>query len=122
MGLGSAGKGEVSLADARQKAQEARHLLNSGVDPINHRRNAEKIQRTVPTFGEMADAYVTDHAPTFHNTKHLAQWKMTLGDNYCKAIRQKAVSEITTEDVLAVLRPIWDTVPETDQPPPSGPV
>ncbi len=113
MGLGGAGKGEVSLADARQKAQEARHLLNSGVDPINHRKNAEQIQRTVPTFGEMADAYVKDHAPTFHNAKHLAQWKTTLGDSYCKTLRQKTVSEITTEDVLAVLRPIWEKVPET---------
>ena len=37
MGLGSAGKGGVSLADAREMAADARKLLNNGKDPIEER-------------------------------------------------------------------------------------
>jgi len=32
---------------------------------------------------------------------------------YAKLLREKPVNEITTADVLEVLRPIWQTIPET---------
>ena len=38
---------------------------------------------------------------------------MTLGDAYCKPIRSKPLADITVDDILAVLRPVWNTVPET---------
>ncbi|WP_342587321.1 phage integrase central domain-containing protein [Pseudaminobacter soli (ex Li et al. 2025)] len=51
--------------------------------------------------------------PSFRNEKHIAQWEMTLGDAYCKSLRSKAVAEITTHDVLAVLTTIWQPKAET---------
>ena len=39
------------------------------------------------------------------NPKHVEQWRMTLKE-YAKPIRSKMLDQITTEDVLAVLRPI----------------
>ena len=50
--------------------------------------------------------------PSWKNTKHRAQWQMTLRV-YCKPLRDLPVDQITTEDVIAVLQPIWRTVPET---------
>jgi hypothetical protein len=47
MGLGS--YPEVGLAEAREKALEARRLVRSGVDPIAER----KTERGVPTFGAL---------------------------------------------------------------------
>ena len=38
---------------------------------------------------------------------------MTLGDAYCALIRPKPIWAISTEDILAVLEPVWQTVPET---------
>ena len=38
---------------------------------------------------------------------------MTLGDDYCSSIRKKAVSDVTTADVVEILKPIWTTKPET---------
>ena len=38
---------------------------------------------------------------------------MTLGDAYCKPIRSKPLADINVDDILAVLRPVWNTVPET---------
>ena len=33
--------------------------------------------------------------------------------DYCAAIRNKPVSKLTTEDALRVLKPLWQTRPET---------
>lgn len=111
MGLGAAGKGAVSLAEARQKAEECRRWLREGRDPIEASKAADA--RAVPTFGAFADEYIETHGPKFRNAKHLAQWKMTLGDAYCASIRPKRLDAIGTEEVLEVLKPIWQKVPET---------
>jgi integrase len=99
----------VSLADARAKAGEARQALADGINPMSARKSAAEI----PTFGDFADELIKEIAGGFRNEKHVEQWKMTLGDAYCKAIRKKKVNEITTQDVLGVLKPVWTTVPET---------
>jgi hypothetical protein len=101
-GLGSAGKGGVSLKDARDKATDGRKLVKDGIDPIAHwnKTGAE----TVPTFGAMADDYVEAHKGSWRNEKHAAQWKMTL-TSYCGPIRKVPVDKVDTEGVLAVLKP-----------------
>jgi integrase len=108
MGLGSASRAGVSLARARELATAARTTLAAGGDPLKTR----KAERAVPTFGECADAYVEAHRASWRNEKHVAQWKMTL-TTYCAPIRCMPVSEVDTEAVLKVLKPIWDLLPET---------
>src|SRR5258707_8901684 len=46
------------------------------------------------------------------NEKHKAQWKSTL-ETYAAPLRAKAVDTVATDDVLAVLKPIWTTKAET---------
>lgn len=106
MGLG--GFPAVSLAMARTKAASARTALASGLSPRELREGP-----AIPTFAEAANAYIATHAPRYRNAKHVYQWRQTMGAAYCGAIRCKPVSDITTEDVLAVLAPIWQTKPET---------
>jgi integrase len=48
----------------------------------------------------------------FRNEKHKAQWKSTL-ETYAVPLRAKPVDTIATDDVLAVLKPIWTTKAET---------
>ena len=103
----------MSLNEARRKALEARIMLNDGVDPLVERAATRRATVAVPSFGEFADEYVVLHRPRFRNDKHAAQWKTTLGDAYCKAIRSRPVSAIDTEAVLTVLQPVWTQVPET---------
>jgi hypothetical protein len=114
MGLGSAAKGGVPLAEARQKADAARAILRSGNDPmaVMGKDAREKADRTIPTFGQFADEYIAAHRPKFRNEKHAAQWEMTVGDAYCKAIRHLPVDTVDTEAILKVLQPIWQKVPE----------
>ncbi|MCL4767746.1 MAG: integrase arm-type DNA-binding domain-containing protein [Hyphomicrobiaceae bacterium] len=98
----------VTLAGAREKAAKAREALSAGNDPMTARE-----ARDVPTFGKFADSLIDDLAQGFRNEKHVAQWRMTLGDAYCKALRKKPVDEIGTEDVLSVLQPVWKIKQET---------
>lgn len=106
MGLG--GVTAVPLANARKKAEEARGLLADGKDP----RAAKVAEKGVPSFGELADQHIATMSPSWRNPKHRAQWEMTLRE-YAEPLRDKPVNAITTADVLAVLQPIWQRVPET---------
>jgi integrase len=106
MGLGS--YPEVSLAEAREKALAGRRLARSGLNPITERRK----DRGIPAFGELADEIAEHLSEGFRNEKHKAQWKMTL-TVYAEPLRAIPVDRIETADVLAVLRPIWQTKPET---------
>ncbi len=107
MGLG--GLKAVTLARARELAGQARANLQAGVDPIAAKNNAPVV---VPTFGEEADDFIVAMGPQFRNAKHLDQWKMTL-KVYAAPLRTKRVDEVSTADVLEVLKPIWLTKPET---------
>ncbi len=117
MGLGSAGPHGVSLAEAREAAAEARRMLARGADPLDARRTARAEAKAKAaagiTFGEYADAFITLHENEWRNAKHRAQWKATLGDAYCADLRKRPLSEITTEDVLGALRPLWSDRRET---------
>jgi integrase len=106
MGLGSAN--DVTLADARERAADARRTLAKGLNPIDERKRSG----AVPTFGEMADGVCEALAAGFRNDKHKAQWRTTLS-TYANPLRAKPVDTIATEDVLAVLKPIWTEKPET---------
>lgn len=107
MGLG--GLTAVPLAKARELAAEARANLQAKVDPIAAKK---AVQAAIPTFGEMADDFIETMKPQFRNAKHIAQWTMTLTE-YAAPLRKKPVDEITTADVLDVLKPIWLTKSET---------
>ena len=106
MGLGSATT--VDLADARERAAAARRKVAKGINPIEDR----KRDNGIPTFGEMADAVRETLSAGFRNEKHKAQWKMTL-ETYAAPLRPKPVDTIATDDVLAVLKPIWTEKAET---------
>lgn len=106
MGLGAALS--VTLAKARERAAEARKLLADGVSPLE----AKRAGSAVPTFGELADTLVADLGSQWRNPKHRAQWQTTLEKDAAK-LRELSVDRIETADVLAVLKPIWLTKPET---------
>src|SRR5829696_8558205 len=105
-GLGSAR--DVSLARARELAAEARALVADGQDPLTKRA----VAQAKPTFGQMADEVIAAHSPGWRNEKHRAQWRMTL-TKYAAPLRDLPVDEVDTDAVLAVLKSLWDTRPET---------
>jgi integrase len=105
IGFGSAR--DVTLARARELASAARLKLSEGINPKEARRPLEGV-----TFGECADRVIEAMRPSWRNSKHAAQWEMTLRD-YAAPLRRLPVDKITTDDVLLVLKPIWNKKPET---------
>jgi len=111
--------GGVSLARARDLAREARAKLADGRDPIEERagkRDAvkrEAVAASARTFEAAARALVEAKKAGWRSPKHAAQWLATLEQHAFPHIGSKSVAKVGTDDVLAVLRPIWDTTPET---------
>jgi integrase len=81
----------------------------TGQNPIDGARLA-KAER--PTFGQVADDFLSAKQSEWRNAKHRAQWEMTL-QRYCAPLRSRPVDEIDTAAVLEVLKPLWASIPET---------
>ena len=105
IGFGSAR--DVTLARARELAGQARTKLAEGINPKDARRPSGGA-----TFGECADRVIEAMRPSWRNSKHAAQWEMTLRD-YAAPLRRLPADTITTDDVLSVLKPLWSNKPET---------
>ena len=106
----------VSIAEAREKATEARKLLAKGIDPMLA-REAQKAAVTqeaaVPTFETAARTYVEQKKDGWRNSKHAAQWTSTLETYAFPHIGKRKVDSLTPEDFRKVLAPIWLTKAET---------
>lgn len=118
IGLGKAsGPGTVSLADARKAAAIIRAKISSGIDPISEQRiKADQAQADAAkrvTFRDVAEIYLAANADSWKNAKHRAQWQQTLQSRAFPVIGAMPVADIDTPHVLAIIEPIWQSVPET---------
>lgn len=110
--FGLGGLSAVPLAKARDAAADARRLVKAGTNPIEAKRAAKAAEASAKTFGDVADLLLASLSPGFRNKKHAAQWKSTL-QTYAATLLKKPVATIGTDDILAVLQPIWLGKPET---------
>ena len=125
----------TSLADARQKAMQARLQTQAGIDPLRardqERERQQKVSqrehqrrlrtqevkqaaqaRAIP-FKQVAEEYIEAHRAGWKNAKHAQQWENTLATYAEPVIGKLPTADITTEHVLSVLQPIWTMKPET---------
>jgi hypothetical protein len=106
--LGLGALNDVTLAEARVMATEARKLLATGRDTLEARRHV----RAGMTFREAALACIADREGAWRGKRVKEQWLNTLERYAHPAIGASLVSAIDTNDVLRVLRPIWTKRPE----------
>ena len=115
--IGLGGFPDVTLAQARERAREAKDKIRNGIDPIEE-RNAIKAsliaaQRRGLTFADARERYLDAKMDAFGNSKHRAQWRSTL-ENYARpALGPMLVQDSGVQDVLQVLEPIWAAKTET---------
>lgn len=111
MGLG--GFPQISLARAREKALQARDLIESGVDPIDqrkdNRRNLKAGRAKDVTFKTCAEAYIQSHKAQWTNDKHGNQWSSTLEKYAYPVIGELWVRDVQLEHIMRILEPIWST-------------
>lgn len=111
----------VSLAEARDAADEMRRLLRAGQDPIEHRKREREARQEAErqaaagavTFRQVAENYIEAHRAGWRNAKHAAQWGTTLETYTYSHFGDTPVRDIDVEMILRALRPIWTEKPET---------
>lgn len=107
----------VRLAKARELALDAKQQIKAGKDPVIERQKARDAliaeQNRHKTFRECAALFLTQKEKEFKNAKHAAQWHSTLKTYVYPVIGDRLIDEITVDDVVEVLQPIWDSKTET---------
>ena len=115
IGLGS--YPEVSLAEARAKAQEMKAQIRNGIDPIQQKQEklqALHIQKLRDrTFSECAKIVIANKSRELKNQKHIAQWSTTLENYIYPSLGDRVIGSITKVDIAKVLEPIWAEKNET---------
>jgi integrase len=108
---------DISLAEARELAREARGGLTRGIDPIEQRRASVDRIRTEDsnriTFSAAAAKYIAAKKSGWKSQKHAAQWAATLETYAAPVFGSLPVASVTMGHVLRVLEPIWTEKPET---------
>ncbi|MCF1710277.1 integrase arm-type DNA-binding domain-containing protein [Tabrizicola sp. J26] len=115
--IGLGGFPTVTLAQAREKAREARDRIECGIDPVEERKAAKArlalAQRRGMLFRDAVDKALAAKLDAFRNEKHRDQWRNTLETYAMPELGALPVQEIDTAAVLRVLQPIWNTKTET---------
>ena len=112
MGIGSTDG--LPLAEAKAEAVKLRALLSRGIDPLAHRQEQEALTAAeIVTFDTVAADYIEAQRTSWTNAKHAQQWTNTLATYASPVIGGLAPAEITTEHLLKILTPIWNTKKET---------
>ena len=109
--IGLGGYPGVSLADAWERARQARTAIREGINPVAERK--AKRGAVEWTFKACALAYIAEHAPGWKNIKHGDQWRNTLETYVYIHFGDKHVKDVDTADVTTAIRPHWSTKNET---------
>jgi hypothetical protein len=100
---------KIDLKAARLKAAEARAQVAEGKDPIAQRK---RDVTAASTFGDVAAKAIATLEDGWRSKKTAAQWTSSL-KTHAAAIWKKPVGDVTTADVEAALKDIWQRLPET---------
>ena len=103
----------VSLEDARSKATQIRLSVAEGRDVVSERRQVATVPPRSLTFQGAFDGYFEMKEEQLSNKKHKAQWRSTMRAYVFPSIGKRPIAQISAAEVINVLKPIWNTKPET---------
>ena len=103
---------DVLPGAARDKAREAKAKLEAGIDPIAERKATQAAliasQRRGMTFAEAWQRYAAEKIKEFSTERYRTQWQRTVELYALPDLGKMAVQDIGLQDVLRVLKPLWD--------------
>lgn len=115
--IGLGGFPDVTLAQARARAREAKDQIRRGIDPVEARKAAKAALAATSgrglTFADATEKYLAAKLDAFKSAKHRQQWQNTLQTYAIPELGKMLVDDILVQDVLRVLEPIWRTKTET---------
>ena len=97
----------IGLAEARRRAFANRVAVAEGRDPL-----ADKRRTKAPTFREAAERTFEANRPRWRNAKTAKNWEQGMARYADPAIGNMYVDQVSREDVLRILTPIWAEKPE----------
>ena len=101
----------VTLAEAREEALDNVKLVHAGLDPraVKSLRN-----KNVPLFAEAAEIVITERARGWMDGSSTEKtWRSTLTRHALPKIGHMPVDEITHNDIVEMLDPLWYTMRPT---------
>lgn len=108
---------DVPLSIAKQLKDQAQAQVLSGINPVEERKKGAPIKEMgtpilfkdfwYPVFERIKSV------KRWKNAKHADQWVNTIETYALPVIGDKAVAELTRDDILKILEPIWTTKNET---------
>ena len=108
---------EISLSRARERAREAKELIEQGVDPVERKKSIRAALRSSQngrmTFSEAARRCHEKKVTEFRNPKHIKQWIKSVERFAFPIIGRMAVEDIELPQILKILEPIWIDKTET---------
>ena len=112
MGLG--GFPDVSLKEARELAADYRKLAKQGIDPIKARmRQRREALRPKSNLITIAEAAYEAKKAELKNDGINARWFSPLKLHVLPKLGSSSVEDITQQDIVQTLKPIWETKAET---------
>lgn len=109
LGLGSAKL--LTLADAREKAGEFRRAIKVEKRDVLTERRDEAAAKV--TFREAAKLYHAENEGGWKSAVYARQWLASLENYAFSKLGDRPTGGITAADVIGVLTPIWQEIPET---------
>jgi integrase len=114
--LGLGGYPAVPLAEARERAEAARVLLQQGKDPVAERRGrritAMLSAAKATTFQDCGKGYIDSHRHGWR-PRNTHEWIHSLSTHAYPILGLVPVQEVNTDLVMKVLQPLWTTKTET---------
>src|ERR1700750_1446344 len=104
-----------ALQKARYKAINPQRQRLAGLDPLNEKRRAKVSPSTTnaPKFERAALQFISEREASWRNGASAYQWRLSLAKYIFPHFGGVSVAHLTTQHVLAALKPVWTTVPET---------
>jgi integrase len=103
---------DVSIAEARENASNARKTLRSGVDPLAERQKAKrKVQRM--TGADAVQKCFEARQAELKGDGKAGRWLSPLKTHVLPKIGTMAIEDIDQHELKRILEPIWHTKPDT---------
>jgi integrase len=102
---------DVSIAEAREKAAEARRLDRAAICPIEARRKARRVVRRL-TVAEAIEGCFEARKAELKGDGEAGRWMSPLAVHVIPKIGKRPVEEIDQHALKELLEPIWHSKPE----------
>ncbi|MCB1521089.1 MAG: tyrosine-type recombinase/integrase [Hyphomicrobiaceae bacterium] len=103
---------DISLADARNRASDARRTVREGVDPIAERETQRKRTARL-TVADAIDKCFSARQAQLKGDGKAGRWLSPLQTHVIPAIGELAIEDVDQHTLKDALAPIWHTTPES---------